>query len=61
MKNIINVENLDRETMEFAAYLVWQYKALCKNTKEGRIEEKAYSRVLDSLKAYSEIMDQEEC
>ena len=44
--------NLDKNTLEFAIKIAWQYEFLCKNTKEGRTKAEAFNRVQSTLQHY---------
>ena len=48
----MDVSKLDKETLEFAIKIAWQYGATCKNTIKGRTEQRAYERVENTLKHY---------
>ncbi len=43
---------LDKETLEFAIKIAWQFEFLCKNTKEGKAHAYAYSNVQETLQHY---------
>lgn len=55
---IQNVKNLDKDTLEFAMKIAWQYEFTCKKTKEGRTEAAAYNRVQETLQHYLQQIEQ---
>lgn len=59
MKKDFNVKQLDKTTLEFAISIAWGFGMTCKNTKEGKTEERAYKQVQDTLKHY--LQQIEEC
>lgn len=52
--------NLDKNTLEFAIKTAWQFEFLCKNTKEGKTQAHAYSRMQKTLQYYLQNIDSEE-
>lgn len=52
MKNDFNINQLDETTLRFAIEKAWAFRFLCKDTKAGRIEAKAYERVENVLKHF---------
>lgn len=53
-----NVKNLDKDTLEFAIKIAWQFEFTCKNTKEGRTMATAYSQVQKTLQHYMQQIEQ---
>ena len=58
MKNDFNINQLDEATLRFAIEKAWAFRLLCKDTKVGRIEAKAYKRVENVLKHFLEEVTQ---
>ena len=54
MKNDFNINQLDETTLRFAIEKAWAFRFMCKDTKAGRIEAKAYERVDNVLKHFLE-------
>lgn len=52
MEKNFDVKNLDKDTLEFAIQIAWQFEFLCKKTKEGRTKASAYSQVQKTLQHY---------
>lgn len=52
MEKEFDMKQLDKNTLEFALKLAWQFEFLCKNTKEGRTMAHAYSQVQKTLQHY---------
>ena len=50
--NDFNINQLDETTLKFAIEKAWAFRLLCKDTKAGRIEAKAYERMEDILKHF---------
>lgn len=50
----MNDLKLDKETLEFAIKIAWQFRFMCKDTVAGRKEAQAYKRVEDVLAHYLE-------
>lgn len=48
----MDVSKLDKQTLEFAMKIAWQYGMTCKDTKEGRTKKQSYKQVEDTLKHY---------
>lgn len=57
MDKDFNVEKLDRNTLKFALDIAWKFEVLCKNTKEGRAQAHAYSKVQRTLQYYLQELD----
>lgn len=58
-RNYFNVKQLDKDTLEFAIKIAWQFEFTCKNTKEGRTMAAAFSRVQRTLQHYLQQIEQE--
>ena len=52
MKSDFNINQLDETTLRFAIEKAWAFRFMCKDTKAGRIEAKAYERVENILKHF---------
>ena len=52
MKKGFEVNQLDKTTLEFAIEKAWSFEFMCKKTKEGRTEARAYNRVQEILKYF---------
>ena len=48
---------LDAKTLEFARHLAWQFEFTCKNTKAGREQALAYSKIQKTLTHYIEKLE----
>ncbi len=58
MKKDFNINQLDETTLRFAIKKAWAFKFMCKDTKAGRIEARAYEKVEDILKYFLEEVTQ---
>ena len=52
MNKDFDVNQLDKDTLEFACKIAWQFETLCKDTKEGRTMARAYEQVQSVLRHY---------
>ena len=59
MKADFKIEQLDKTTLEFAIETAWQFEFMCKNTKEGRTQASAYSKVQRVLQHYLQEIDKQ--
>ena len=57
MKRDFKIEQLDKTTLEFAIETAWQFEFMCKNTKDGRTQALAYSKVQNVLQHYLQELD----
>jgi hypothetical protein len=54
-----DTKNLDKDTLEFAIKIAWQYEFTCKDTKEGRAQAHAYSAMQKTLGHYLQKLDEQ--
>lgn len=47
-----DIKTLDKETLEFAIKIAWQFEYCCKSTKAERIKAEAYNTVQRTLQHY---------
>jgi len=52
MEKDFQVKNLDKTTLKFAIEKAWSFGVLCKETKEGRIQAKAFNQVQSILEHF---------
>lgn len=60
MEKDFNVKNLDKDTLEFAIKIAWQYAFTCKKTKEGRTRANAFNQVEETLQRFLQQIEQNE-